>query len=74
MNAACSMDSEGPHMSSRSKMTVTTRLALGFGSVTLLGLLIAAVSLFVLRDVSAKLDSLAKDRMVKVEKLSLIHI
>ncbi|MBH1988396.1 MAG: MCP four helix bundle domain-containing protein, partial [Burkholderiales bacterium] len=57
-------------MSNRSKTTVATRLAQGFGGVTFLGLLIAGVAVFVMQDVSSKLDSLAKDRMVKVEKFS----
>ena len=57
-------------MSTRSNLTVANRLALGFGGVTFLGLLIAALSAYEMQDVNQKLDSLAKDRMVKVEQLT----
>ena len=57
---------------SRSKLTVSQRLALGFGGVTCLGVLIAAVASYVLLDVNAKLASLAEDRMVKVQQLSQV--
>ena len=49
-------------------MTVAGRLALGFGGVTLIGLLIAAIGVWMMRDMEQRLDTIAKDRMVKVEK------
>ena len=54
----------------RSEMTVTGRLALGFGGVTLIGLLIAAIAVWIMQDMGNRLDTIAKDRMVKVAKFN----
>ena len=54
----------------RSEMTVSGRLALGFGGVTLIGLLIAAIGVWIMQDMGLRLDTIAKDRMVKVAKFN----
>ncbi len=54
----------------RSNMTVSGRLALGFGGVTFVGLLIAAVGVWVMKDMGGRLDTIAQDRMVKVAKFN----
>ena len=54
----------------RPNMTVSRRLAMGFGGITLIGLLIAALAVWVMKDMEHRLDTIAKDRMVKVAKFS----
>ncbi len=51
-----------------SNLTVSKRLALGFGGITLIGLLIAAVAVWIMEDMGRRLDTISNDRMVKVAK------
>jgi len=51
-------------------MTVSGRLALGFGGVTLIGLLIAAIGVWLMQDMRGRLDTVANDRMAKVTKFN----
>ena len=58
-------------MSSDSKqMKVATRLALGFGGAVALGVAIAAIGAFEMRELSAQIDDVASKGMAKVEKFS----
>ena len=54
----------------RSEMTVSGRLALGFGGVILIGLLIAAIGVWIMQDMGRRLDTISHDRMVKVAKFN----
>jgi len=51
-------------------MKLSTRLFLGFGSAVALGIVIALIGAVQLNQLSARLDEIANDRMVKVEKFS----
>jgi len=51
-------------------MKLKTRLFLGFGTAVALGIVIALVGAVELNRLSAQLDEIANDRMVKVEKFS----
>ncbi|MBG6081694.1 methyl-accepting chemotaxis protein [Rubrivivax gelatinosus] len=57
-------------MSEKKEMTVGMRLVVGFSAVAMLGVAIAVYAMLQLRGLSADIDALASDRMVKMEKLS----
>jgi methyl-accepting chemotaxis protein len=57
-------------MATTSNMKVATRLALGFGSVALIGMAIAVFGALQMRSLAAGIDKLANDRMVKVAQLT----
>ncbi|MBT3068839.1 methyl-accepting chemotaxis protein [Rhodoferax sp. U11-2br] len=57
-------------MSALSKMRVSTRLALGFGLVILIGIAIAIYSAVQMRSLSAQLDEVANNRMLKVAQFT----
>ena len=54
------------------KLTVATRLALAFGVTTFLGVLIAVIGTTQLSKLSSGLDEVANDRMVKVQKFTVL--
>ena len=59
-------------MSTFSKMRVSTRLALGFGLVILIGIAIAVYSAVQMRAMAAQLDEVANNRMLKVAQFTEI--
>jgi len=59
-------------LSTFSKMKVTTRLALGFGLVILIGIVIAVFSAWEMRTLASQLDLVANERMVKVSQFGTL--
>jgi len=57
-------------MATTSNMKVATRLALGFGTVALIGIAIAVFGALQMRSLATGIDKLANDRMVKVAQLT----
>ncbi len=57
-------------MSQKKQMKVATQLMIGFGAAGLLGVVIAAIGAYQLRDLAGDLNEIANDRMMKVEKFS----
>ena len=54
----------------RTEMSVKARLTLGFGFITVLGLIIVAIAVWTSRDLAQKFEVIAQDRMVKVERFA----
>ncbi|BDT69254.1 hypothetical protein os1_34440 [Comamonadaceae bacterium OS-1] len=54
-------------------LKVSTRLAMGFGIATLLGLLMAVVSTVQMKSLASDLNAVANDRMVKVDQLATLQ-
>ncbi|MBK1683521.1 methyl-accepting chemotaxis protein [Rhodoferax fermentans] len=59
-------------MSSLRNIKIATRLALGFGLVILIGIVIAAFSAWEMRALASQLDLVANERMVKVSQFSTL--
>ncbi|MCD0424186.1 MCP four helix bundle domain-containing protein, partial [Rubrivivax sp. JA1024] len=59
-------------MAQKSEMRVATRLIIGFAAVATLGVATALYSALQLRGLSSDIDTLASDRMSKVEKFSAV--
>ena len=59
-------------MSSLRSIKIATRLALGFGLVILIGIVIAAFSAWEMRALASQLDQVANERMVKVSQFSTL--
>ena len=57
-------------MNPSTDMKVSTRLALGFGLAVFLGIVIAVFATLRMKALAADLDTLANDRMVKVDKFT----
>jgi methyl-accepting chemotaxis protein len=56
-----------------SSLKVSTRLALGFGMLALIGIAIAIVDAYEMRTLSVSLDEVANNRMIKVEQFTSIR-
>jgi methyl-accepting chemotaxis protein len=54
----------------RTELSVKARLTLGFGFITVLGLIIVAIAVWTSRDLAQKFEVIAQDRMVKVERFA----
>ena len=54
----------------RTELSVKARLTLGFGLITVLGLIIVAIAVWTSRDLAQKFEVIAQDRMVKVERFA----
>ena len=59
-------------MSQKSEMKVATRLALGFGTVCVLGIGVATFGMVEMRTLAADLDDVANSKMVKVEQFTQV--
>jgi len=59
-------------LSNLRNVKIATRLALGFGLVILIGIVIAACSAWEMHKLASQLDQVANDRMVKVSQFSAL--
>jgi len=60
------------HPMNLDRLKVSTRLTLGFGAATLLGMAIAVTGALKTRTLASELDMMANDRLPKVEKLQAL--